>query len=170
MGLKRTSLPGAARKRDTRYPPASSSAVRRVMEANRARDTTPERVLRAALREVGCVGYRLNWDGAPGRPDIAFPGRRVAVFVHGCFWHHCQRCQQQLPKTHRAFWRAKFRTNRARDRRKRRELEAAGWVVLELPECVINKDVACAAASVRNVLLAASSPRQGTRARSREAP
>ena len=57
-------------------PPPSSPAVRNVMRANRARDTGPERRLRAALREAGLGGYRLNWRKAPGRPDIAYPGRK----------------------------------------------------------------------------------------------
>ncbi|MFV2062505.1 MAG: very short patch repair endonuclease, partial [Chloroflexota bacterium] len=62
------------------------------MKANRARDTKPELELRSALREAGYPGYRLNWKRAPGRPDISYPGRHVAIFVHGCYWHHCPRC------------------------------------------------------------------------------
>lgn len=118
-------------------PPATSAAVRHVMRANRARDTAPELALRRALRAAGLVGYRLNWKGAVGRPDIAFPGRRVAIFVHGCFWHRCPDCRLPLPKSNREFWKAKFRLNRERDRRKRRALESAGWYVVELFECEI---------------------------------
>ena len=67
------------------------------MRANRARNTGPELRLRKALREAGLGGYRLNWKKAPGRPDIAYPGRKVAIFVHGCYWHHCPRCYPNLP-------------------------------------------------------------------------
>ena len=80
-------------------PPPSSPAVRNVMRANRAKNTGPELRLRRALREAGLGGYRLNWKKAPGRPDIAYPGRKLAIFVHGCYWHHCPRCYPNLPKS-----------------------------------------------------------------------
>jgi DNA mismatch endonuclease (patch repair protein) len=105
------------------------------MRANRSRDTRPERVLRRALRDAGHAGYRLNWRGAPGRPDLSWPGRRVAVFVHGCFWHHCPRCHPNLPARNTAFWARKFELNRERDARKRGQLEDAGWRVHEVWEC-----------------------------------
>lgn len=113
--------------------------MRRVMQANRAKDTEPELALRARLRSFGHVGYRLNWRGAAGRPDIAFVSRRIAIFVHGCFWHRCPRCRLPLPKSNREFWKAKFRANRGRDRRKRNRLEAEGWTVVEVFECWINQ-------------------------------
>lgn len=116
-------------------PPPTTHAVHEVMRANRARDTGPERSLRAALRAAGLGGYRLNWKGAPGRPDIAYPGRGVAVFVHGCFWHHCPRCYPNLPKSHPEFWARKFELNRERDTRKRLLLESQGWFVVEAWEC-----------------------------------
>ncbi len=112
------------------------------MRANRGRDTAPERALRRALRESGHPGYRLNWRRAPGHPDISYPGRRVAVFVHGCFWHHCPRCQPVLPRSNQAFWARKFELNQERDARKRRELEARGWVVHEVWECDIRDRLA----------------------------
>jgi DNA mismatch endonuclease (patch repair protein) len=108
------------------------------MQANRASDTGPELSLRKYLRQEGFGGYRVNWRGAPGRPDIAYPGRHVAVFVHGCFWHHCPRCKPDLPRHNRAFWAAKFRRNRERDKRKRSELERLGWHVYEYWECQIS--------------------------------
>jgi DNA mismatch endonuclease (patch repair protein) len=105
------------------------------MRANRARDTAPERRLRKALRDAGLGGYRLNWKKVPGRPDIAYPGRKVAIFVHGCFWHHCPTCYPNLPKSNTAFWARKFELNRERDARKRRDLERVGWCVIEVREC-----------------------------------
>ena len=105
------------------------------MRANRAHDTGPERELRRALRTAGMGGYRLNWKKAPGRPDIAYPGRHLAIFVHGCFWHHCPRCHPNLPKSNPEFWARKFELNRERDARKRAELERAGWSVVEAWEC-----------------------------------
>lgn len=116
-------------------PPPSSPAVRNVMRANRARDTGPELRLRQALREARLGGYRLNWRKAPGRPDIAYPGRKVAIFVHGCYWHHCPRCYPNLPRSNPEFWARKFELNSERDARKRRDLEAFAWVVEEFWEC-----------------------------------
>ena len=81
----------------------------------------------ARLRDAGLGGYRLNWKKAPGRPDIAYPGRKLAIFVHGCYWHHCPRCYPNLPKSNPEFWARKFELNRERDARKRRVLEI-GWL------------------------------------------
>jgi len=72
----------------------------------------------------------------PGRPDMAFPRSKAAVFVHGCFWHQHRGCQKaRTPKSNKAFWAAKFAANRARDRRAARGLRAMGWRVLTVWEC-----------------------------------
>lgn len=105
------------------------------MKGNVAANTKPERRLRQLLREAGYPGYRLHWKQAPGTPDIAYPGRRVAIFVNGCFWHRCPHCTPSSPKSHSDFWEAKFSRNRERDARKCRQLEAAGWSVLTVWEC-----------------------------------
>lgn len=99
------------------------------MSRNRAKDTGPELHLRMALRSAGLTGYRLHPKSIPGRPDIAFIGRKVAIFVNGCFWHHCPVCNFPIPKHNREFWTEKFSRNQARDARKVAELEAAGWTV-----------------------------------------
>jgi DNA mismatch endonuclease (patch repair protein) len=104
------------------------------MRANRAHDTGPERRLRRALREAGLGGYRLNWKKAPGRPDIAYPGRRLAIFVHGCYWHHCPHCHPKLPKSNPEFWARKFELNRERDARKIDRLMELGWTAVAVWE------------------------------------
>lgn len=109
------------------------------MSRIRATDTGPERALRQLLREAGYTGYRLHYKKAPGRPDITFVGRRVAVFVHGCFWHACPLCQPPLPKSNVSFWRNKLMTNRARDARKSKALRQAGWTVVVIRECQLRK-------------------------------
>ncbi len=129
-------------------PPASSPAVRNVMRANRARDTGPELKLRRALRAADLAGYRVNWRKAPGRPDIAYPGRRIAIFVHGCYWHHCPRCYPNLPKSNPEFWERKFELNRERDARKRDDLERVGWVVIETWECDVRDRLELVTAAV----------------------
>jgi DNA mismatch endonuclease (patch repair protein) len=123
-----------------RIPAASSPAVRATMRANRAKDTTPELVVRSLLREAGFTGYRLHWRTPAGRVDIAFVGRKIAIEVYGCFWHRCPRCAKALPKRNRAFWRAKFRANQLRDRRMRARLKESGWRVSVIWECQTERD------------------------------
>lgn len=116
-----------------------SVATRHVMQANRSVDTTPELVVRRELRRAGLPGYRLHWKKAAGRPDVCYPGRKVAIFVNGCYWHRCPHCGLPLPKTRQDFWRAKFERNQARDERCERELVEAGWTVLVVWECALRK-------------------------------
>jgi len=110
------------------------------MSSNKARGTSPEICLRKALREAGCGGYRLNWD-VSGHPDICFPGRKIAIFVNGCFWHRCPHCNLPLPKSNAEFWKIKFEKNVERDKRKNKELEDKGWIVLTIWECEIKNNM-----------------------------
>jgi DNA mismatch endonuclease (patch repair protein) len=125
--------------RDGRAPIPKKEATSRVMSANRGVDTHPEMVLRRALFQEGLRGYRLHWKKAPGRPDIAFPGKKVAIFVNGCFWHRCPYCHPSFPRTNIDFWTEKFKKNRERDKRKRKELREDGWEVVVIWECQIKK-------------------------------
>lgn len=104
----------------------------------KARDTGPEMRVRAMLREQGLVGYRLDRRDLPGRPDVAFIGRRRAVFVHGCFWHghDCPR-GARAPKANADYWSAKIARNRARDAAALAALEAMGWRALVVWECAL---------------------------------
>ena len=122
-----------------RTPPASSEATRHSMQGNRSRDTKPELIVRRCLREAGLTGYRLQWKKAPGRPDVAFVGRRVAVFVNGCFWHRCPYCRPSRPRTNVEFWDAKFARNQARDAANVAELVGLGWTVIVVWECRLKK-------------------------------
>jgi DNA mismatch endonuclease (patch repair protein) len=80
--------------------------------------------------------YRLHARDLPGCPDLVFPSRRKAIFVHGCFWHrhHCA-MGDRMPKSRVAFWRRKLEGNRARDALRRRALRRLGWTVLVVWEC-----------------------------------
>lgn len=120
-------------------PMASSEAVRHSMQGNRSKNTKPELLMRHALRERGLTGYRLQWKGASGRPDVAFPGRRVAVFVHGCFWHRCPYCHPSEPRSNVEFWQAKFERNQQRDQHNIHELVERGWTVVVVWECRLKK-------------------------------
>jgi len=121
-------------------PEPSSAAVSRSMKGNKARNTKPELELRRLLREAGYPGYRLHWKKAPGHPDIAYPGRRVAIFVNGCYWHRCPHCRPPSPKANSQFWERKFELNQERDARKQRELEEAEWTVLVVWECELREE------------------------------
>lgn len=111
-----------------------STATRKSMQANKRRDTKPEVKLRQMLRRMGHTGYRTDWAKAPGRPDVAFPGRKLAIFVMGCFWHRCPQCHMAVPKKNVDYWEAKFARNIERDRQNLSDLEAMGWSVLVLWE------------------------------------
>lgn len=105
------------------------------MSANRAKNSKPELLLRKALWHAGLRGYRLHYKEVPGRPDISYVGKKVAIFVHGCFWHRCPKCAYTLPKTNSKFWQAKFERNVARDQQKEELLQSMGWEVLTVWEC-----------------------------------
>lgn len=131
--------------RDGRSPIPKSEVTSRVMRANRGKNTKPEILMRMALREAGIPGYRLHWKKVPGRPDIAYPGKKIAIFVNGCYWHRCPVCDLPLPKSNTAFWKAKFNRNKARDAKKKRDLEELGWKVFVIWECKIKENpIECA--------------------------
>ena len=105
------------------------------MRAVPSRDTSAELKVRALLRALA-PGYRLHRKDIPGNPDIAWVGRKLAIFVHGCFWHghDCAR-GARVPKTNADYWRAKIGRNVARDARHREALERAGFRALTVWEC-----------------------------------
>lgn len=105
----------------------------------RSRDTKPEIRVRKALHASG-LRYRLHDRRLPGAPDLVFPGRRIALFVHGCFWHRHPGCAAaRMPKSRQDFWRPKLSGNVERDARKCAELEAMGWSVMIVWECETRK-------------------------------
>ena len=120
------------------YPPEKRSSVMRQVKA---RDTTPELAVRKALTRLG-VRYRLHRKDLPGNPDIVLPGRKLALFVHGCFWHghDCAR-GARVPKQNRDYWLGKVAKNRARDAANRDRLAELGWRVETIWECEL-KDAA----------------------------
>lgn len=150
--------------RDGRAPIPDREITSVIMSSIRGRDTKPEVMLRKALWHAGMRGYRVNWKWAAGRPDVCFPGKKVAVFVHGCFWHRCPTCKPALPKSHRGFWRDKFTKNIARDRLRQLQLRNEGWRVIVVWECQTRNAISIekAVAVVSRALISYSAKRQPT--------
>lgn len=132
------------------FDEATRSAV---MRRVKGRDTTPELKVRRALTALG-ARYRLHRGDLPGKPDIVMPGRRLAVFVHGCFWHghDCAR-GSRVPKDNRDYWVGKIERNRARDANSCEALAALGWRVETIWECEL-KDYAALETRLRGLLAA----------------
>ena len=131
---------------DVFSPEKRSAVMRRV----KGRDTGPELTVRRLLWDAG-YRYRLHRKDLPGKPDIVLPGRRAAVFVHGCFWHghDCPRGSRK-PKNNAGYWSAKIARNRARDAVATAALRSAGWRVVTVWECEM-KTAAFAGALVAEV-------------------
>jgi DNA mismatch endonuclease, patch repair protein len=110
-----------------------------VMRAVKSEDTTPELAVRKLLRPIA-AGYRLHRADLPGKPDIVYAGRRLAIFVHGCFWHghDCARGARP-PKTNAAYWSGKIARNRARDAMNLQKLADLGWRALVIHECELKR-------------------------------
>jgi DNA mismatch endonuclease (patch repair protein) len=130
------------------------------MQGNTSVETGPEIALRRALWAAGLRGYRKNVRKLAGRPDVVFGKAKLAVFVHGCFWHGCPVCtRNRTPKQNAAYWKAKVETNQARDVRNQIDLEAAGYRVLVVWECELKRDRL--AASVERIRLALLASEEG---------
>lgn len=106
------------------------------MSRIRGRDTRPEMLVRQGLHARG-LRFRLHRRDLPGRPDLVFPRYRVAMFVHGCFWHGHNCPMFTWPRTRREFWQEKITKNRGRDRRTHASLKMRGWRVLTVWECAL---------------------------------
>lgn len=105
----------------------------------KGKNTSPERLLRSALWRAG-TRYRLNYKTPMGRPDMVFPGARVAVFVDGCFWHGCP-AHYSRPRSSVEFWSGKLLANVERDSRLTLGLEAADWRVVRIFEHEVYLDL-----------------------------
>lgn len=135
---------------------ATSSATRRSMKGNRRRDTGPELQIRRRLHAQG-YRYRVDYPPLPGvrrRVDIAFTRLKVAVQVHGCYWHGCP-VHYTAPKANAGFWSDKVERNRERDADTEELLQKAGWSVVTIWE---HEDADAAAQKVILALEASTTP------------
>ena len=110
-----------------------------VMSRIAGKNTTPEMRVRRAAHAMG-LRYSLHKKGLPGTPDVAFVSRRVALYVHGCFWHRHSGCRlASTPKSNAPFWLAKFERNVARDAAVEYAIQAKGWKTAIIWECETRK-------------------------------
>lgn len=115
-------------------PERRSENMRRI----RSTGTSPEVTVRKILWSLGYRGYRVGYPGLPGKPDVVFTKRRIAIFVHGCFWHsHACREGRRKPKSNLEYWLPKLEDNKRRDQRVKHKLRRAGWRVITVWECQV---------------------------------
>ena len=122
--------------------PESPEQRSATMRAVKSRDTAPELAVRKMLRDIA-PGYRLHRADLPGKPDIVYGPRKLAIFVHGCFWHghDCARGNRP-PRENAEYWRRKIARNRARDAEHLEALAKAGWRTLVVYECALKDPAA----------------------------
>lgn len=110
-----------------------------IMSSVRSKGTAPELAVRSVLRELG-IRYRLHRKDLPGSPDLVVQKQRLALFVHGCFWHH-HTCAKgtNLPKQNSEFWRSKIARTVIRDRENEHALADLGWHYAIIWECQTRK-------------------------------
>ena len=138
--------------RDKRSPLPTHKHTSKVMSSIKAKDTTPELFFRSLLVEHQLIGYRLHWKKVPGRPDISFTRKKIAIFINGCYWHRCPTCKLSLPKSNVKFWKNKFEKNVQRDKIKNSQLEYIGWKVFTIWECELKKNYERSKSKIKSIL------------------
>jgi DNA mismatch endonuclease (patch repair protein) len=108
------------------------------MSRIRGKNTGPEIKLRKMLWSQGIRGYRIHYN-LPGKPDIVFTKKKIAIFIDGCFWHKCPACFQE-PETRKEFWMKKIQSNVDRDKKVNEQLKADGWTILRFWEHDVRKN------------------------------
>jgi DNA mismatch endonuclease (patch repair protein) len=113
----------------------------RNMSNIKSKDTLPEIRVRKALWKMG-YRYRLHYKKLPGKPDIVLINYKIAIFVHGCFWHRHENCiEASRPKTNSEYWETKILKNKERDKKYRKEIKRMGWKIIIIWECKIKNDI-----------------------------
>jgi DNA mismatch endonuclease (patch repair protein) len=110
------------------------------MAAIKGKDTKPELIVRKLVHARG-YRYRLHRKDLPGKPDLVFSPRRKVIFVHGCFWHGCERegcLDARRPKSNTGYWNTKIEGNKSRDQKHLQSLQFDGWKVLVVWDCETN--------------------------------
>ena len=113
----------------------SASIRSRTMSRIKSTNSKPEVRVAKALLNAGFLGYRKHW-AVPGKPDFSWPGRKIALFVDGCFWHRCPKCCR-IPSSNQEYWITKLSRNQCRDLKTNALLRSLGWAVIRVRECEI---------------------------------
>lgn len=136
---------------------AATDQVAKVMRSNRKVDTRPELELRRSLWSEGLRGFRKNYKGLPGCPDVVYTRRRLIIDVRGCFWHDCPTCRAgKVVTKNAAYWNVKIARNVERDAENELAWTELGYHAVVIWEHEVRKDAAAAVDRVRAALL--SSP------------
>lgn len=112
-----------------------------IMSRIRAKDTKLERDF---LKELSAVShraghrYRKHYTGLKGKPDIAFPAKKIAVFIDGCFWHGCPQ-HSRVPLSNVSYWKTKLVRNKKRDKETARHAKESGWRIIRFWEHQVKK-------------------------------
>ena len=122
----------------------------RLMSRVRSRDTRLELRVRNRVWSDG-FRYRLHVRALPGTPDLVLPKYRMAVFVHGCFWHQHTCPKSKRPASNRDFWDRKLDANIGRDTRILDELNRLGWIPFTIWECTLERDTDILLEALRSV-------------------
>lgn len=122
------------------------------MSKIRGKNTKPEKILRSALFSLG-YRFRLHRKDLPGKPDIVLPKYKTVIFVHGCFWHYHADCREgRVPSTNSKFWKEKLEKNVNRDKQHNEKLSAAGWKVITVWECEVERHLETIIGKIVNAL------------------
>ena len=119
----------------------------------RSKDTSIELMVRRYLFALG-YRYRVNYRALPGKPDIVFTKKKIAIFIHGCYWHghDCGSRYAHSSQSNMAFWGPKIERTLHRDQEHIAKLEADGWKVIVLWECQINLNFENTMRSLEDIL------------------
>lgn len=128
-------------KRDKRSPNPKNATVSKVMSRIKGKNTRPELLLRKRLYSLGLKGYRIHIKHLPGRPDIVFTKKKVAIFINGCYWHGCEVCGWKPPKHNTEYWINKINKNRSRDLEKVDALSVLGYTIVVIWEHEIKRNI-----------------------------
>ena len=120
------------------------------MSRIRGKNTGPEVRLRKLLWSQGVRGYRIHYN-LPGKPDIVFTKKKIAIFIDGCYWHKCPVCFQE-PETQKEFWMKKIQSNVDRDKKVNEQLKGEGWNVIRIWEHEIRKNPSLVIEAIRENL------------------
>jgi len=111
------------------------------MRQIRSKDTKPEILIRKALWRMG-YRFRIHYKKLPGKPDVVIIKHKLAIFIHGCFWHRHDGCiEASKPKTNSEYWENKISKTMERDKEHNAEIIQLGWRVIIIWECEIRNDV-----------------------------